>query len=117
MDSSDRIHHLRGKLHLVENGQLQQFYDAARIYEHLVHIKGINIKGEYKCIVMGHNYTIGVYRGKGYRVVYKLGFFPATAYVDNVHSGFDRGYFKELLLFAFLLVLIVKRPFQYIVYS
>ena len=82
-----------------------------------MHIKAINTKGEYKCIVMGHNYPIGVYWGKGYGAINRLGFFPATACVDSVHPVFVFGCSQELLLLAFWLILIVKRPFQDIFYS
>ena len=66
-----------------------------------MHIKAINTKGEFKCIVIGYNYPIGVYWGKGYGVVYRLGILLAAACVDNVHLGFDRGCSQELLLLAF----------------
>ena len=65
-----------------------------------MHIKAIDTKGEYKFIVMGCNYPIGVYWKKGYGVVYRLGLFPATSCVDSVHSSFDRGCSQELLLLA-----------------
>ena len=50
---------------------------------------------------MRHNYPIGVYYGKGYRAVNRLGFFPATACVNSVHPGFDYGCSQDLLLLAF----------------
>ena len=66
-----------------------------------MHIKAINTKGEYKCIVMRHNYPIRVYWGKGFEAVYRLGLLSVIARVDSVHPGFDRGRSQELLLLAF----------------
>ena len=66
-----------------------------------MYIKTVNAKGEYKCIIMGHNDPTQVYWGKGYGVVYRLRLFPATAYVDDVYLGFERSCPLKLLLLAF----------------
>ena len=66
-----------------------------------MHIKTINTKGEYKCIIIGHDYPIRVYWGKGYRGVNRLGLFPTTACVDSVHPAFECGYSQELLSLEF----------------
>ena len=62
-----------------------------------MHIKTINIEGEYKCIIVGNNDLVRIYRGKGYGAVYRLCLFSDTAYVDSVYLGFDRGCYQELL--------------------
>ena len=100
-DSSVQIQQLWGKLHLVENERLQQICGAAKIYQHPMHIKTANKKGEYKCIILGHNDPISVYWGKGYGAVYRLSLFLAIACVDSVYLGFDRGCSQKLLLLAF----------------
>ena len=74
---------------------------AAKIYQHSVYIKVVNIKGEKKCIIMGHNDPIRFYWGKGYGAVYKLSLFSATACVDNIYLGFNRGCSQKLPLLVF----------------
>ena len=66
-----------------------------------VHIKTVNIKGEYKCIIMEHNDPIQVYWRKGYKAIYRLSLLLATACVDNIYLGFDRGCSQNLLLLVF----------------
>ena len=96
---------------------MQHVYCAARIYQHLVHIKTVNTMSEYKRIMMGHNDPACVYWGKGYETVYRLCLFLATPCMGSVYPGFDCGCFQKLLLLTFRLVLIVKRSPQYIVYG
>ena len=66
-----------------------------------MYIKTTNVKGEYKCIIIGHNDPTRVYWGKGYGAVYRLRLFSAIACVDRVYLGFDRGRPQKLLLLAF----------------
>ena len=80
-----------------------------------MHIKTINTKGEYQCIIVGHNNPVQVDRRKGYWAIYWLGFFMPTFRVDNIYPDVNYGGSQELLLLVLQLILVIRRAAHYIV--
>ena len=56
-----------------------------------MHIKTANTKGEYQCIIVGHNNPVWIDMREGYGDIYGLGFFTDAFRVDNIYHGFDCG--------------------------
>ena len=94
---------------------MQQVCHTAMIYQYPAHIKIVNTKGEYWCIIMGHNNPVRVDRRKGYEAFYWLGFFMFALRVDSIYPGLNDGDSQELLLLALQLILVVRQSAQYIV--
>ena len=82
-----------------------------------MHIKTVNIEGEYQCIIVGHNNAVRVDMRKGYEAIYWFGFFMSAFRMDSIYPDLNCGGSQELPLLALRLIPIVRRVVQYIVYE
>ena len=68
---------------------MQQIGCAARINKDSVHIKIVNTKSKYKCIIMRSDNPGWVYKRKGYGAVNRLNCCAALRGTDGVYPGSD----------------------------
>ena len=83
-----------------------------------MHIKTVNTKGGYQCVIVEHNNPIRVDRREGYGVIYWVGLFMSAFRMDSIYLSLNYGGSQELLMLALCLwFMVVKRAAQYIVYG
>ena len=82
-----------------------------------MHIKIVNIEGDYQSIIVGHNNPVRVGRKKGYGTIYWLSSLMSAFHVDSIYRSFDCGRSQKLLLLALGLIPVVRQAAQYIVFG
>ena len=76
-----------------------QVYCTTWIHQYTMHIKTINIEGEYRCIIVRYNDPVRVNWSKGYGDIYWLSFLAAFC-MDDIHPSYNRSRPDQFLLLA-----------------
>ena len=78
-----------------------------------MYIKIVNTKGEYKCIIMGHNDPIQVYWGKGYGVVYRLSLLQEDDLLESLGEVLYGSYSYLIMVYKELIFLFCDTKQRY----